>query len=277
MKQRYKIIFSYDGTSYHGWQIQPNGITVQQVMQGVFSQILQETIHLTASGRTDAKAHALKQVAHFDVNSPIDRDKFLHSANLLLPSDIKILNITPTSPDFHSRYSTKDKIYHYYIYNASIMSPFLRNYRLHIPYQLDIDLMRKAAKKFEGTHDFTSFSNRGSNDNEPIKNVTSALVFEKNKEIVIHLKADGFLYKMVRNIVGCLLQVATYKLPLHAIEDIFAAKDRRSAPSTVPANGLFLMEVLYPNTPFASLANTSKEEMLLKLLQEDKFPELLSI
>ncbi|MGD2169185.1 MAG: tRNA pseudouridine(38-40) synthase TruA [Chlamydiota bacterium] len=276
MKQRYKILFSYDGTHYHGWQIQPNGITIQQTMQEIFSQILQENIHLTASGRTDANAHAFQQVAHFDVASPLNLDKFLHSANLVLPHDIKVLFIEPVSSSFHARYSTKDKIYHYYIYNDSILPPFLRNYRLHVPQKLDIELMKQAVKKFEGIHDFTSFSNRGSNDNERVKNITSAFVTQRNNEVIVHLRADGFLYKMVRNIVGCLLQVATHKLSIQAIEDIFAAKDRRSAPSTVPANGLFLMEVLYPSTSALS-SNTSKKEKLLKLLQEDKFPELLPI
>ena len=169
---KYKLKIAYDGTHYSGWQVQPNAITVQEVMEKSLKIFLKEKISLHASGRTDAGVHALGQVTHFSYPTLIDFKTFLHSANALLPKDIRIFSIKEVPLDFHARYSATGKIYHYHLYLEPVMNPFLKLYRTHIHDKIDLKLLGTAKDLFLGEHDFTSFANEaheGVSSYDPIR------------------------------------------------------------------------------------------------------------
>jgi tRNA pseudouridine38-40 synthase len=245
---KYLLTISYDGTNYAGWQVQPNAVSIQSLIQQALETALRKPTPLTGSGRTDSGVHALGQTAHFTHESPIDKRKLLHSLNGLLPKDIRILAIQNVPDDFHARYSALSKIYRYRL--ALTENPFNRLYAYHLPYPIDLSLLKQAARHFLGEHDFTSFSNeahRGSAAKNPVRNLMRLDVIEDPKEIILEFEANGFLYKMVRNITGTLLDIARGKLPLTSLPEIFAAKDRTKAAAAAPAHGLCLIKVLYPN------------------------------
>ena len=245
---KYKMQISYDGTNYFGWQIQKNKLTIQEAIQKNLSKILGEDIKIIAAGRTDAKVHALEQVAHFSYTKKLDLKKVIFSLNSLLPLDIRIKNITQVDTNFHARFSAKSKIYSYHIFVGNIEDPFSRMYSYKPNYKFDLDLLKKASKRFLGTHNFSSFANKqytGSAANNPIKTIKRIDIKKRKNEIILEFEADGFLYKMVRNIVGTLLDVANEKLPIEMIEKIIKAKDRKKASKPAEPQGLFLVKVLY--------------------------------
>lgn len=244
---RYRMLIAYDGTNYGGWQVQPNATTIQETIQAVMKQILQEDCWITGSGRTDAGVHALGQVAHFDLSKAIDSKKLQISMNSLLPEDIRILSLEETEPDFHARYSAKKKIYHYHI-TIGVRHPFKRHYSTHFPYSLDIDLMKEASKHFIGTHDFTSFANEasaGSAAKNAVRTIDRIDIVPEEQGIRLEFEGNGFLYKMVRNIVGTLIEVAAARRSIEEIPLILKAKDRRKAGKAAPGHGLFLVKVDY--------------------------------
>lgn len=242
----YKIVVAYDGTNYCGWQEQPNDITIQEVLERTIAIPLRHEVKVIGSSRTDAGVHAKGQVANFYSPLVIDKKRFLLSINALLPKDISIKDISVVSEKFHSRYSAKGKIYRYYLHLDNVRDPFNSRYSYHVFKQLDVDLLRQAAKKFVGTYDFTSFGNIGGATKENcIRTLTRVDIVEIDGGLYIEMEGPGFLYKMVRNIVGTLVDVACKKRPLDDIEEIFAAKDRRCASQTAPGKGLFLMEVFH--------------------------------
>lgn len=245
---KYKLLLSYDGTHYSGWQIQDNAQSIQTCVQTALATALGQNIPIVGSGRTDSGVHALEQVAHFVCEKEFPLQKLLFSLNGLLPPDIRVHALTPVPLDFHARYSATSKIYRYYLHLQPVASPFTRLYSYHIPYPLDLPLMKKSAHFFIGKQNFTSFSNEahlGSASRDPIRHLKRLEIMETEQGLFFELEADGFLYKMVRNIVGTLLEVARGKLPIEKIPQIFAALDRRAAPSTAPPHGLFLVKVLY--------------------------------
>lgn len=244
----YKIIIAYDGTHYSGWQIQPNGISIQQKLQEALKIYLRHETHIVGSGRTDAGTHAFGQVAHFKTPSEIDARRFLHSLNGILPIDIRIKSIENVPADFHARYSATGKIYHYFLHLNPILNPFKRLYSLHIYEKIDIDLLKEAAQHFIGTHDFTAFANEahtGVAAHDPVRTLKRLDIIPIEEGLRLEFEADGFLYKMVRNITGTLLEVASkHRLP-SSIPEIFASKDRRHAGKAAPPHALFLVKVLY--------------------------------
>jgi tRNA pseudouridine38-40 synthase len=245
---KYKLLLSYDGTAYSGWQVQKNGTSIQLLIEKALSTLLRHPTSLVGAGRTDAGVHALGQVAHFTTESALDIRKALISLNGLLPSAIRALHLEPASSDFHARYSAKGKIYRYDIELGPYRNPFTQNYRLFVPYPLDLNLLKTATLEFIGERDFTSFSNeadRGSAAKNPIRTLYCLELLRDGNTLSLQFFGNGFLYKMVRNIVGTLLDVARGKISLETIPAIFAAKDRRRACPTAPAHGLFLIEVLY--------------------------------
>lgn len=245
----YKITIAYDGTAYSGWQIQPNGVTIQELFEQAVQTILRKKLGIIGSGRTDAGVHAAGQVAHFKTDAPLDLYRFQHSLNGLLPADIRVLSIEPTLENFHAQYSATGKIYHYHLHLDYVLSPFERYYRWHVREKIDPDLLKISALKFIGTHDFTSFANEahlGSAARNPVRRMKRLDVISQPGGFRLEFEADGFLYKMVRNIVGMMVDVARGKRKLDEIEDIFATKDRRSAASAAPPQGLFLVKVHYP-------------------------------
>jgi tRNA pseudouridine38-40 synthase len=246
---RYKILISYDGTLYAGWQVQKNGIAIQPLIQKALMTIARAHVDLTGSGRTDAGVHALGQVAHFDLATSIeDFHRFLVSLNALLPIDIQALQIEQVEDSFHSRYSAKAKIYHYHLHLDRITNPFTRLYCAPILGSFSIEQLRAAIPFFLGTRDFTSFAHQahlGSASRDPVRTLQRIDIIEQQGGIRLEFEGDGFLYKMVRNIVGTLCDVAQGRLEGTKIPKILDAKDRKKAGSCAPALGLFLMKVLY--------------------------------
>jgi len=245
---KYKMLIAYDGTNYFGWQIQKNKLTIQEAIEKKLSKILRKDIKIIAAGRTDAKVHALEQVAHFSFNKKLDLKKIIFSLNSLLSDDIRIKKITQVDINFHARFSAKSKIYRYHIFIGDIQDPFSRMYSYKPNYKFDLDILKKASKHFLGTHNFSSFANKqnlGSAANKPIKTIKRIDIIKRKNEIILEFEADGFLYKMVRNIVGTLLDVANKKFPIEMIEKIILAKDRKKASKPAEPQGLFLVKVLY--------------------------------
>ena len=242
---KYKLTISYDGTRFAGWQIQSNGISIQATIEKALSTILRTSTEIVGSGRTDAGVHALAQVAHFVAES-VDLRRLLRSLNGILPPDIRILHIEEVDEAFHARYSALSKEYHYHLHLNPIMDPFKRLYVTHFPIPLDVSLLESTAKLFVGTHDFTSFANKGISIKSPFRTITRLDVCHVPEGIRLEFEGEGFLYKMVRNITGTLLDVARGKITQTDVSKIFAAKDRAKAPPAAPPHGLFLMRVRYP-------------------------------
>ena len=251
MLYRYKLSVAYDGTLYGGWQVQPNATSIQSLIEKALSTLLRHHCALTGSGRTDGGVHALAQVAHFSTHSPIDCPKILASLNGLLPKDIRVFALEPTCLDFHARYSATAKIYHYHLHLSAIPDPFTHNYATSVFGPCDLRILKMAAKDLVGTHDFTSFANdpgRGSAAHNAVRTLFRLDVVDTPNGVRLEFEGDGFLYKMVRNMVGTLLDIAAGKLSPDAIPNILAAKDRRAAGKAAPAQGLFLVAVKYTQT-----------------------------
>ncbi len=241
---RYKITISYDGTGYAGWQVQKNGQAIQPLIQKAIETFLRAPINLTGSGRTDAGVHAHGQTAHFDSDIPFELKRALLSFNALLPPDIRILEIEPVDSAFHARYSAKSKIYHYYLHLSPVLDPFSNLYSHQVFGPFDPHAIKEGAQRFLGTHDFTAFANTGKKQGG-IRTIYRLDIVEKKGGIRLEFEGNGFLYKMVRNITGTLLDVASKKITLDEIGKILASRDRRKAGAAVPAKGLFLVEVRY--------------------------------
>jgi len=271
-----RLQIEYAGTDYAGWQIQNRGssATIQETIEKVLEKILQEKVKVVGSGRTDAGVHALSQAANFKTNSRMFPAKIQQALNGLLPGDIRIKKANYADNDFHACYSARSKIYRYIILNSKVSSVFLKGFSWHIPYKLDIALIKKEAKALIGRHDFTSFCASGSSaktrirtikrisisviarspakrDDEAIsgKNylpvMTAKESFNNSKLIAINIEANGFLYNMARNIVGTLVEIGRGRLGALSMDKILLAKDRKIAGATAPARGLFLVKVKY--------------------------------
>lgn len=242
---KYKITISYDGTEYGGWQVQPNRKTIQELIQDALKIILRADCPITGSGRTDAGVHARGQTAHFSYEVPFEIPPFQYSLNALLPSDIRILKIDPIDEDFHARYNVKKKIYHYHLHLSPVQSPFHYRYRTQIHAPLNLNLLEESLPHLTGTHDFSAFRGAGCGSKDPVKTLYRIEMVPEEGGIHIEFEGDGFLYKMVRNIVGTLLQIASEKRPVSDLPKLLKSKDRKQAGPTAPAQGLFLHEVRY--------------------------------
>jgi len=247
-KQKYKVTVQYDGTDYSGWQVQPKSPSIQETLQEALSIPLQQKIRVQGSGRTDAGVHAMGQVGHFSCEETLDPTTLLRALNGLLPGDIRALSLEEVPSSFHAQKSAVAKTYHYHVWLDSVASPFNSRFRHHVRNPLELELLKTAAELFVGTHDFTSFANspsEGAASINPIRKLYRLDLKDQEGGFRLEFEGNGFLYKMVRNIVATLLEVATGKLDVSSIPDIFAAKDRKKACGVAPARGLFLMEVRY--------------------------------
>lgn len=245
---RIKLKVAYDGTQYGGWQVQTNALSIQALLEKALSIFLREKTTLIGAGRTDAGVHAQGQTAHFTTTSSFDLERLLLSVNALLPYDIRVLEAAKVNPDFHARYDATGKIYHYRLHLSPASDPFKRLYSHHIPYALDLDALHSATRHFIGMHDFTAFANeahKGSAAKNAVRTLSRLDMIEEAGGIRLEFEGGGFLYKMVRNIVGTLLDVARGKLPEEQIPAIFASRDRRKASMAAPPHGLCLIVVLY--------------------------------
>lgn len=245
----YKLTLAYDGTRYCGWQVQPNGISIQQLIQKSLETILKQPIAPHGAGRTDAGVHALNQVIHFTCDRQIDTRRCLRSINGLLPPDIRAKSLKAVPHTFHARYSAIGKVYHYVLHIGEIQDPFQHLYHWHLFEKVDVSLMKQAASLFIGTHDFVAFANeahRGTASHDSIRTMKRLDIIEEGETLRLEFEADGFLYKMVRNIVGTLVEIAMAKRDIADIAAIFEKKDRRLAGRAAPSHGLFLVKVKYP-------------------------------
>lgn len=241
---RYFISLSYDGSRYHGWQVQPNGISVQGELNRCLSALLREDILTTGAGRTDAGVHARLMVAHFDTGREVDCDALAFKLNAFLPADIAIAQIRPVRPDAHARFSARWRTYHYWVYTRK--DPFRRQYATLVPGPLDFARMNEAARMLLDVSDFTSFAKLHGDAKTNICHVTRAEWRETEPGLWrFEISADRFLRNMVRAVVGTLLQVGRGRLSLDDFARVIARKDRCAAGDSVPAGALFLVDIGY--------------------------------
>jgi tRNA pseudouridine38-40 synthase len=255
-----KLTIAYDGSTFHGWQIQPGVSTIQGALNDVASQITQEKIFVHGASRTDAGVHALGQVAHFKTHSPIPADEFQRAFNALLSPAIRIMAAEEVGPDFHARWQAQGKTYRYRIYRGSVLPPFEHRRMLHYPWPLDEAAMSAAAHEFEGEHDFETFtassgSEEDDRDRSALRMIHSSEMIRdpERDEIVYVVRGQSFLRYMVRKIVGTLLEVGKGRLTREDICELFEARDRSRSGPTVPPEGLYLVALEYPD-PTDSLA-----------------------
>jgi len=246
--QKYKLSIAYEGTHYAGWQIQDNVTTIQGLIKGSIEKVLKEKITLIGCSRTDSGVHALNQVAHFRTEQNFDTKVLFKALNAMLPRDIRITSLEEAPLDFHAQLSAKGKIYHYEISQKPFVMPFQRYYTYHCPFLLDYELLIKASQKFVGTHDFSAFANaasQGAAKKNPVRTLCRLDVKKTETGIRLEFEGNGFLYKMVRNITGTLIEVGRGKVHIDEIDHIFESKDRRRAPRAAKAQGLTLIKILY--------------------------------
>ena len=261
-----KLILSYDGTDFAGWQVQPDASTIQGVLASAIGRITGEKVLPQGSGRTDAGVHALAQVATFATESPVPTANFVKALNDILPASVRVLEAEEVAADFHARKSARAKTYRYRIYRAAICPPFLARYVWHYPFPLDEPAMARAAGLVAGEHDFTSFAavdpersagvtpvfadgeNARPRDAAPASNVRrifSSSWERQGDEFVYAVKGSGFLHHMVRNLVGTFILVGKGTLDAADVTRILEARNRSAAGATAPASGLFLVNVEY--------------------------------
>lgn len=245
--RRIKLVLEYRGTCYHGWQVQPNVVTVQGILEAQLSKIVNGPVRVHASGRTDAGVHALGQVVHFDTVSSIATEALLRGLNSLLPADIVIQRADEAPADFHARYSAKRKTYAYIVQNYPLRSAFHASYAWHIAQPLDLTAVRTAAPVLIGCHDFSAFRASSCSAHSPVRTLLELKVQRHAKRIVFWLTADGFLQYMVRNIIGTLVQIGRGQIGAADMPMILESGQRQAAGPTAPAQGLFLVRVMYGN------------------------------
>ena len=242
-----KLEIEYDGTNYAGWQVQPKGRgkTIQSVIEKTLRKILREKIKLIASGRTDSGVHAKAQIANFFTDSKIPLSRLKLGLNGILPEDIKIVKLSEAPADFHSRFSAKSKVYRYTILNRDYSSPLIRHTVFFYPHPLDTKLMQKEAHALLGKHNFSAFQAARGREKNPVKAIKKISVIKKNNFIYIDIEADGFLYNMVRNIAGTLIETGRGKLPAGSLKKILLSRNRMHAGQTASPRGLCLLKVKY--------------------------------
>ena len=252
--QRYFITLSYDGTAYHGWQIQPNGISVQEVLEYSLSTILRETIAVTGAGRTDAGVHARMMVAHFDTEKAFDCEQLVYKVNRLLPRDVSVIKIEAVNSDLHARFSATSRSYHYYVHTGK--QPFSRQYSCALHYGLDFDKMNEAAAYLIGEKDFKCFCKTGADVKTTICNLTEARWIPIHDEFALTtgdevtnwrfvITANRFLRNMVRAVVGTLVEVGRSRLSFDDFKRIVDEGTRSDAGESMPGNALFLWDIKY--------------------------------
>lgn len=246
-----KLTLAYDGTDFHGWQIQPGQATIQGSLTEVLRKITQENIQVHAAGRTDAGVHALGQVAHFKARSELTAEEYQRAFNALLPPAIRVVFAEEVGPDFHARWNALAKTYQYRFYRGRVVPPFAWRFVLHYPFPLDEEAMMRAARVFEGEHDFTSFaassgSEEEDQDRTTLRVIYSAEVMREGEELIFRVRGKSFLRYMVRKMAGTLIETGKSRLKPEEIASLFEIKDRSKSGMTMPPQGLCLVAVEYP-------------------------------
>ena len=240
--KRVMLTVAYDGTAYHGWQIQPNGETIEGILNRCLSETLGEKIEVIGASRTDSGVHAMGNIAVFDTDSPIPADKISYALNQRLPEDIKIQKSEEVASDFHPRHCESRKTYEYRIYCAPFPMPVKRLYAHYTYIPMDVERMRRGASYLVGKHDLKSFCSAEAQVETTVRQVDSVEVVQEGQEIVIRVAGRGFLYNMVRIIAGTLMEVGRGHIVPEEVKTILEAKDRQAAGPTAPACGLTLVK-----------------------------------
>ena len=241
---RYFVTLSYDGTRYHGWQIQPNGVSVQEKLQGALSTLLREEIVVTGAGRTDAGVHARMMVAHFDYEEALDGQQLCYKLNRLLPYDIAVQKVEQVADDLHARFSATSRTYHYYIH--TVKDPFSRAYSCELHYPLDFKKMNEAAAMLLNYEDFGAFCKSGADVKTTLCQVTAAEWHQTSPSTwYFEITANRFLRNMVRAVVGTLVDVGRGRLSLEEFQKVIEGKRRTEAGESMPGNALFLEDIKY--------------------------------
>ncbi len=243
--KRIKLTIAYDGTNYCGWQIQPNGITVEEVLNKALQKLTGEPILVIGASRTDSGVHAMGNVAVFDTETSIPPERIAMALNQRLPEDIVIVKSEEVPLDFHPRYCDCSKTYEYHIINTRIPIPTKRLTNYFVSYNLNLEHMRQAATYLVGEHAFVSFCNVRTDVENTVRTITALDILENGNEITIRITGNGFLYNMVRIIVGTLIRVGRGFYTPEKVKEILEAKDRKAAGVTAPAHGLMLMNIEY--------------------------------
>lgn len=251
---KWRLLLSYNGTRFAGWQYQATPPTIQCSLEKAltqFTKLEREDLCVVGASRTDAGVHAWGQVAHFVTPFNYDCLENIHSAlNGILPPDIRVREFSPAVPEFHARFSVTSKIYHYKIYNDAVMDPFQRPYAYHSVYKLNAAVMREAAQYFVGKHDFSAFVNMQRNDRQPnpVKNIFRVDIVEMGPLLQVEVEGSGFLYRQIRNMVALLLQIGREAVPPDIVPMILATRDRKELAKvalSAPPHGLYLMDIKY--------------------------------
>lgn len=244
-----KLTVAYDGSAYAGWQIQPDKPTIQGTFETTWERLTQESLRVTAAGRTDAGVHALGQTVGLATATRLSNDELHRGLNALLPEDIAVVGVDDAPENFHATYDAVGKQYQYRIHNARSRSVFSRHFAWHYPQPLDAAAMHAAGQALLGRHDFSSFETAGSERPDSIRTIHELTVArgagEHRDRVTLNVRGDGFLYNMVRTIVGTLIEVGTGKQRVEWLAEVLAAQDRRRAGQTAPPQGLFLVRVDY--------------------------------
>lgn len=239
------MTIAYDGTNYCGWQIQPNGITIEEIVNKALSKLTGEKIVVIGASRTDSGVHAMGNVAVFDTETTIPPERVAMAVNRILPEDIVVVKSEEVPLDFHPRYCDCEKTYEYHIVNTRIPIPTKRLTNYFVSYELDLDKMREGASYLIGEHDFASFCNIKTDVESTVRTVKELEILENGEEITIRISGNGFLYNMVRIIVGTLIRVGRGFYEPVQVKEILEAKNRKAAGVTAPPHGLMLMEIRY--------------------------------
>ena len=248
--KRVKIVVAYDGTNYCGWQVQPNGLSVQEVLEKHLSDLLCEEIRITGASRTDAGVHALGNVAAFNTSARMAADRISFAMNTRLPADIRIQESAEVPMEFHPRFANTVKTYEYRIFNRKFPDPTKRLYSFFYHYPLDVEKMQEAAGYLVGEHDFKSFCTAKPEVESTVRTIYSLDVFKEGEDmIVLRVRGNGFLYNMIRIIAGTLIRVGGGAYPPEHVKEILEAKDRSLAGETARPEGLTLVEIEYPEEP----------------------------
>lgn len=243
--RRLLLTIQYDGSAYHGWQVQNNAITVQQVLQDAIEKVFLSRLDVIGCSRTDSGVHANMYCVSFDTSMDIAPDKVVLALNGYLPKDVAVVDCVEVALDFHPRYHVQSKQYVYKLYNGRVKNPFLADYALHYRRPIDVDYLNAEAQAFVGKHDYSGFCSVKSDVEDTVRDVKSFSVTRDGDMVYFTVEADGFLYNMVRILVGTLLFVSEGKIKAGELSDVIASKDRTRAGKTAPPQGLYLNKVNY--------------------------------
>lgn len=243
--KRLLLTIQYDGSAYHGWQVQKNAVSVQQVFQDAIEKVFTKRLDVKGCSRTDTGVHANMYCVSIDTDMQIDDDSVVRALNTYLPKDVAVVACKQVDSDFHPRYNCKSKQYVYKLYNGKIRNPFLTNYTYHYRFPIDVEYLDQQAKAYIGKHDYCGFCSVKSDVEDTVRNVYAFDVWREGDMVYFKVEADGFLYNMVRIMVGTLLFVNEGKIKKGELSSVIASKDRKRAGKTAPPQGLYLDKVNY--------------------------------